>query len=143
MPYRTLIPPRQPHEIVFAAFIGASSMPAALGLAPLPLSIRSEAPGLMGRLVVIFLAFGCATVVVGNIWPRPSDRRNVSITALLIERMGLSIAALGALLYAGAAWSYTGPGALLALGFVAGFAVASIIVAWKITRALRALRQAQ
>jgi hypothetical protein len=142
MPYRHLIPQRQPHEIVFAAFISATSMPAALGLAPLPASVRSETPEIVGRIILILLAFGCLTIVIGNVWPRPSDRRTVSVTALLIERMGLVVASVGAYLYAGIVWSYTGPAALGALGFVLGFAVASTYVAWKITRALQALEKA-
>ena len=143
MPYRNLIPRRQPHEIVLTAFIGASSLPGALGLAPLPASLRSETSGPMGRAVLCTLALGCLIVVVGNLWPRPSDRRKTSITALLIERLGLVIATIGSFMYAGAAWSYTGPGAGVALGFVLGFAVASSFLVWRITLALRELEKAQ
>ena len=108
---------------------------------PGPAALACPRP--LGRAVLCPLPLACPIVVVGNLWPRPSDRRKTSITALLIERLGLVIATIGSFMYAGAAWSYTGPGAGVALGFVLGFAVASSFVVWRITLALRELEKAQ
>lgn len=137
------LPPRNPYEVGFAGFIFVATLPATVGLAPLPPSLRASVPGLAGHVLLAILTLGAGTILLGNAWPRPKDPRLTSVTAILIERYGLIAAVLGCLLYAVAVLGYTGLQSATALGFVAGFAVPSAVVAWQITKVIRALKQAQ
>ena len=106
MPARQLTD-RHPFEVYLITFAFVSSAPGALGVTGIPPSINALLPGWSGRAWVIGLTVGCGLVLAGLAWKRPPFPR-VSVTGLLLERLGLIVVGISSLFYAVAAWRLTG-----------------------------------
>ena len=102
---------RHPYEVYLLALTLASTVPASLGLAPAPASIRVQLDPTAAWIWAASLSVGAAVALVGLAWKRPRQAL-LSVTALLLEQVGLTI--VGA---------------------------ASFRQAWKIQRVLRLLRE--
>ena len=91
---------------------------------------------MVGRAWVIGLTLGCGLVLVGLAWKRPPFPK-VSVTGLLLEQFGLIIVGISTLFYAVAAWRFTGWAALVPIGIVLAFGLASFAQARRIRRVLK------
>ena len=135
MPARQLTD-RHPFEVYLISFAFVSSAPGALGFTGIPPSIAALLPGWSGRAWVVGLSLGCGLVLAGLMWKRPPFPR-VSVTGLLLERLGLIIVGISTLFYAAAAWRLTGAAALIPIGIILGFGLACFIQARRISRVLK------
>ena len=135
MPARQLTD-RHPFEVYLISFAFVSSAPGALGFTGVPPSVNALLPGWQARAWVIGLTVGSALVLVGLAWKRPPFPR-VSVTGLVLERLGLTIVGISTLFYAVAAWRFTGWEALVPIGIVLAFGLASFAQARRISRVLK------
>ena len=134
---------RHPFEIYLLVWAFVSSLPAAIGLTPLPPTILRSVDPWQGRTWVVSLTLGCLVALIGLGWRRRSTATGfrLSVTGLVLEQVGLVTVAAATVFYAGAASLRGGPGALPLAGIILGFGTACAAQAWKIQRVLKASTQ--
>ena len=130
---------RHPFEVYLLALTLLAAVPASFGVAPAPATIRVQLDPTAARLWAIALMVGAAVALVGLCWKRP--RQGLSVTGLGLEQVGLTFVGAATVFYAACAFLAAGTPALIPLGTVLAFGVASFRQAWKIHRILKALQE--
>lgn len=130
---------RHPFELYLLSWALVGALPAALGFTPAPGSVQGQMPEWAARAWAVSLALGAATALAGLAWPRSRATR-VSITGLALEQVGLVTTGCATVFYSAAAILGVGVSVLTPVGVTLAFGLASFAQAWKIERALRALR---
>ena len=130
MPARRLSD-RHPFEVYLLLALLVSAAPAAFGFAQVPQSVEGLVPPVVGRLWAIALWAGCLVAVIGLVWRRPPFPR-VSVTGLLLEQVGLTLAGTASILYGAIIVQSAGVRGLISAGAVAAFGAASLAQALKI-----------
>ena len=130
---------RHPYEVYLLGWALAASVPAAFGVQPPPRSVVDQMPDWAARSWAITLMIGCIVALTGLSWRRPRATR-LSVTGLTLEQVGLVIVGCATVFYSAAALLGVGWSALPPVGVVFAFGLASFAQAWKIERALRAVR---
>lgn len=130
---------RNPFEMYLLGAALLTSIPPAVGLTLPPNSIAQQLPGWPARLWAFTLFAGCVTAFVGLAWPRPPWPM-VSVTALGLEQVGLTIAGAATTVYGSAALATAGLVALVPAGLSLAFGLACFAQAWKIRQILRVSR---
>jgi len=128
---------RHPFELYLLVLSLMSSLPAAIGAAPAPASIRIQLDPGLARVWACSLALGALVALLGLAWKRP--KVGLSITALLLEQVGLVITGVATIYYAIVALSTIGASALTPVGTVLAFGLASFAQAEKIQLVIYAL----
>jgi len=128
---------RHPHEVVLLGSCLLTALPILAGVAPAPGSIA----GAMNHASTVAWAggitFGALVAFVGILWPRPSCPTKLTVTGLLLEQVGLVVSGVACLLYVAAVMWVFKWGGLFPCALPAGFAIANMILAWRIQRLLR------
>ena len=131
---------RHPYEVYLLSLAFLSSLPTAAGITQPPNSISSQLPGWPARAWAVAVMIGAATALVGLAWKRPRWPL-VSVTALGLEQVGVSILGAGCTVYAAAVLYTGGTNALFAGSLTLAFGLASFAQALKIKRVLDTSRQ--
>jgi hypothetical protein len=130
---------RHPFEVYLLALTLIAAVPASFGLAPAPATIRVQLDPHAARLWAIALMVGAATALIGLAWKRP--KRGLSVTGLGLEQVGLTFVGAATIFYAVCAFLAAGWPAMIPVGTVMAFGVASFRQAWKIHRILKVLQE--
>ena len=130
---------RHPFEIYLLTWAFLVSLPGALGFDALPSSVGAQMPHLAARLWAVSLTVGALVALVGLAWRRPPFPL-VSVTGLLLERIGLFIVGYAAAFYSVAVLFYVGAQGLVPAGIVLGFGLACAAQALKIGRILATMK---
>lgn len=130
---------RNPFEIYLLVVAVVTSVPVALGVAPKPGSILEQLPGWPAQIWATTLALGSLTALAGIAWKRPGWPL-ISVTGLLLERVGLFAAGAATTFYAVAVMLTAGRSALIPAGFMLAFGLASLAQARRIGTVVRTSR---
>lgn len=133
---------RHPFEVYLLLALLVSAAPAAFGFAQVPQSVEGLVSPIVGRLWVITLWAGCFVALLGLAWKRPPFPR-VSVTGLLLEQVGLTIAGSASILYGAIIVQSAGVRGLISAGAVAAFGLASLAQAIKIRYVLATATKVQ
>jgi hypothetical protein len=131
---------RHPFEVYLLALTLLASVPASLGFAPAPATIRVQLDPTMARVWAISLTVGAVTALVGLSWKRP--KHGLSVNGLLLEQVGLTFVGAATVFYSACAFYAVGLSSIIPVGTVMAFGVASFRQAWKIHRILKVLQEA-
>lgn len=130
---------RNPFEIYLLVVAVVTSVPVMLGVAPKPGSIIEQLPGWPAQVWATTLAVGSLMALAGIAWKRPGWPL-ISVTGLLLERVGLFAAGTATTFYSVAVVRTAGISALIPAGLMLAFGLASLVQARKIGKVLRSSR---
>ena len=128
---------RHPHEVVLLGACLLTALPILAGVAPAPGSITGTMNHASTVAWAAGIALGALIAFAGILWPRPKCPTKLTVTGLLLEQVGLVISGVACLLYVVAVLWVIGWVGLFPCALPAGFAIANMILAWRIQRLLR------
>lgn len=128
---------RHPFELYLLVLSLIASLPAALGAAPAPASIRIQLDPNLARVWAASLALGSFLALLGLAWRRP--KVGLSVTGLLLEQVGLVTVGAATIYYCAVAIATVGWSTLAPIGTVLAFGLASFAQAEKIQLVIYAL----
>jgi len=114
-----------------------SALPTTLGRAPQPGSITAQVDPSAALAWSIALALGSGIALLGVAWPRPKDDSHMSVTALILEQVGLVTVGVATVFYVSTICMTVGPSASIPAGLITAFGASCLWRAWQIQRVLR------